>query len=1146
MAVAFQPVAFEPPSVYEAPSLLINQILDDEVTLAGIHHDLFDQNRLSPAERDGLTQRLKSKFGDHSITNAVIDIATNPLVWLMFLSQPVARSSHLAGKSVYSGSRKFGAFVREHHSALASFDTLQEDLQGTGLGSILHEAVRIRQDVQLKDIEHFQSAVDKFKAANKITSLDVTKLKDLRQRRLVEDVHSAMEIRANRLGEDVVVRFPKAALKDDRFELAFEEVTQPALVDGYEQADRVLNETPGARELFDAVYHPETGFYRKAHKLLFEDEAGAIDPKKVSRFWRGRTQAAVGGELAPTWHDALSTDDWAVGMDILDQLHGPTVSEALRRGAIKEDQFLALVKNAHEASIAHGHYVPRNLPVFHNPQAVPLKDIYGTNRVRSGGYGVLRSTGPSWHPESLARYRRFGATDALEAEIAAGEATLAGDSFAVLHKIDHWESLRKYRHKYGTDYAMYVSPVRPEHLANLRNSMGLAPELEKKALAEPIGGLSNVDLVAIGHRFMKDRTTARSLRDVWLPAVTNSLVTAPGMLTPTVLKVQDNWRRMVESSWFQKLRGAGDWGASFVDAAERMGASEVTPQKARSLADWTAKWLYRSHLGLNMGAVMLNATQPWLHAHGYLGTQAVVHGYGQMFKEMGAYIQGRWKLGRNISEAAHAELIKKTFRHENFYGESLLGLSRDPFNAIDQQLFSGGEKGTWERIGDMMLAPFQYAEWSNRIVTAHAAEYAASARGFTDKVGVAEEVRRFVNQTQFGGGPENTPRMFLHPDSIGSNPLVRQFQQFPMRSFSQTFRGPGRLGEGKRLLRGTDQELPGPAALWDGLRLLGTSAIAYEVGKNLLGVDPLRGGIVAASNPFGERALGEEDPINLPPIAQIPWDMFRSYASGDAALMSMTIPRLVPGGLALSKAMGVLPEMPRSVLAGLPGSMQKRYADWGHATPDGMVPVFQGDGSLIEYRSPTALVLEGLGIDLQNHKRGSDIDGYLAKNREEIIEYRQRAMAKLLANDVAGAQAVQAEFQKRFGVPLTVSQTQIKAAIRQREVPRSERMLDGMPPEVRRQYQEIVATRARNQGLTKTAIIEAETSRRRSEIVKRPETVTLDAATLRTLKEMAIKAEQEKKIRAMAFAPFKSFQVKDPYTGLPVGTPPPQQKASSD
>jgi hypothetical protein len=338
------------------------------------------------------------------------------------------------------------------------------------------------------------------------------------------------------------------------------------------------------------------------------------------------------------------------------------------------------------------------------------------------------------------------------------------------------------------------------------------------------------------------------------------------------------------------------------------------------------------------------------------------------------------------------------------------------------------------------------------------------------------DIDEMVSGTQFGGNTLNTPMAFQGTGPfgrLGNNPLFRQFLSFPLRSVTSIAHDSPRLAD-RGAMKGVAQDV---------IRGMGISAIFYEAGKNTFGAD-LSPGLFGASLTQavgGDRFFKDgNEYIPIPPIVDIPMNLVRGALDpGQRDLLQNNIPRLIPGGLALSRMLNLVPKLPEDPLFGLPGALQKTYIDPSRKTADGNVAVFKGDGTLIDYQPYGLIIAKQLGLDFGKFRDSSEFDGFLLKNREQIVDYRRQAIAALLSNEIPKMQSIKAEFRKRFGMELTISKQQLDDAQRNRLISRSERILDRMPPELKGQYQQMAATQAERFGVESEAITGADTARQR-------------------------------------------------------------------
>ncbi|MFN7301308.1 MAG: hypothetical protein ACK5U7_07555 [Bacteroidota bacterium] len=493
----------------------------------------------------------------------------------------------------------------------------------------------------------------------------------------------------------------------------------------------------------------------------------------------------------------------------------------------------------------------------------------------------------------------------------------------------------------------------------------------------------------------------------------------------------------------------GDTGKGFIGRMREIADPEsyMTP---RSLSQGVANYLYGTHLGLNLASVVLNLTQPIIGAalHGRLDDAVVA--YGKAFGEMADYTKRRISLGLTATMEQKEEAMRAAFKHmgKGTGGVNVLGLSADPHQMIDGVLRANRRETFTDKLQDSLLGLFSASEAMNRSVSAHLFERVNVRAGRQLDASFWEETREFVSMYQFGSGPENTLRIFQE-NSFAANPLVKMFLTFPLRTtMNAVYETPLiAAGESGTYLKGLAQTT---------LRGLGLSALTYEVTKGLVGVDISRGlyGEAAPGLLYGPRFTDpNEQIIPLPPVVAIPRDIILGLATEDRRLLSSAIFRLAPAGVALHRMVGLSPEAPEvEGLAGLPGSMQATYVGWNAPLPSGEVPVFKADGKLIEYRTPAEVIARGLGLDLGQWQEQGQLDQYLVKQREEIVKVRNQYINALVGNDPGRADRIRKDFERRFKVPLSVTQADLERALQSQVVGRTERVLDRINPAVRDRY----------------------------------------------------------------------------------------------
>lgn len=526
----------------------------------------------------------------------------------------------------------------------------------------------------------------------------------------------------------------------------------------------------------------------------------------------------------------------------------------------------------------------------------------------------------------------------------------------------------------------------------------------------------------------------------------------------------------------------GKWGADLIEDMRKF----ADFNNRTGLVDWSGKaagYLYTAHLGLNMGSVVLNLTQPLLLAATAGTLPEVMGAYTDAIQDVGRYVSKRASLGfRATTPAEKMALIKESFPFADFEGKNLMGIGPHVEDVLESGLRAQSPMG---KVSQGMMSLFEKSEWFNRSFSAHLMKRIYQGAGIDLRTGMragqrtaanfAQDTEAFILRTQYGQTPVNTPEAFQK--GIMRNPLARQFLTFPLRS-----------------LMGVVDEFPllGGQDYWTGLartvgRGMGMSALVYEVGKGMMGADLSRGLFAGAATSLvgGDRLLEKGGPIvPAPPLLSIPVDFMRAVAADDMALLGQSVARVVPGGVAINRALQIAPEMPEMGWAnGLPGRLQKTYVDYKNPLPTGEVPVYRGDGMLVAYRRPAEVVAKAFGVDLGTWEQQGGLDNYLVKQRDEVLKYRQEYLRAVASNEFERAAQVQADFTKRFkGLPLTVTQEQAEQFLNNRVVGRTERTLDRIPPEVRWHYQKMVEASGRSPDLPPGAIPSAPTSRGRERI----------------------------------------------------------------
>jgi len=256
----------------------------------------------------------------------------------------------------------------------------------------------------------------------------------------------------------------------------------------------------------------------------------------------------------------------------------------------------------------------------------------------------------------------------------------------------------------------------------------------------------------------------------------------------------------------------------------------------------------------------------------------------------------------------------------------------------------------------------------------------------------------------------------------------------------------------------------------------------------------------------------------------IPLDLMKVTMGDELELAKSSLPGLMPGGVALVRAMGMLPATEKTFLPEMAKNLQRTYVGWDTPTTDGYVPVFKTDGTLINYEKPLSVVMKGLGINLAQHPKIGDLDGWLVSQRDMIVKMESEYISAVVAGNIRKAKGIAAEFEKRFKLPMKISKRQWKSRMRNLQVSRTERILDRIPAEYKGLYQEAVQEFAPRMGIPSEEIVgAAPTSSKRSELFGRPETVTLSPEAMEEIRRSLAADQAVPPIEEQGFNPFKSW-----------------------
>lgn len=1182
---------YDPLHLYDVPDVLAAQIVDGETTWRGLKNLFLSPDRLSPNERDSLSDKLAGENASRA-AKTVTGILTNPFVWLMFITSPVGSKAIRGGRSLFNVQSEFSSFAKKGMGFLERLvNTPLEVLRGTegpelalnisaNMERLTTAAERMAFPARKRMIDEINAMLPE---ARKIDTLDYRAYAEgSPQRTILEQFKVALDAHSRNLSE------PNMRAVAEARENLFFRLRDPSTPDGWgnwQGLDQVQSPTgelltaqgkrdwveemsrrnelefekwrsaiwedptltkgqkasAARRENWDAdfslvqVRQDSPSIVRERtvveHAIMDPDAASALkgkfkgledfhrsnvevrkyvltqmlgdeavmaanpgtwvtDPAKLRRLANAMSRTAGTGERG-----AISLQGQEILASILGEDVAARVSGISRQAwdPLKKQERMGILQQLMDDEIGTNwnseQWMPRNLVEVVTPpgRPTPLRSaddfqeqiIKGTARSRvTGRVTPITEKELMIHPEDLALYRKHGVLNAegvaMEQMVnkRAAEKYLSGETY-LAYRTDYLNSMDSYLREVSTTAAMDTAPIPRGVVYAERETIGAVDqqalgrstrlfdrdEVVSRSLAsmteEERNGMSLGDQMErlLQKHVAPDRQSF--IRETFVPAALgkNPL---PKMVQYADQLRAKRWIGGFANSWLgRQMEGWGNHGQELITEMRRLADPSVTIQPG-FLSAKLAGYLYQTHLGLNLSSIVVNLTQPLMLA-GTIGNPGqVMRAYKAAFMEMAEYAKERAGMGAFISEERRAELIRKHFQFAGTAteGKNLLGIGPDFFDMIDEQAARSG--GKFGKIGQLMMKGFEKSEWLNRNASAHLLKevYKGAGRTIHDPHFQAD-LEQFVLQTQFGQGNLNTPSGFLKQPF--NNPLFRQFMTFPLRSVVGALDVFPKLGE---------------SGYWEGLknttlRGLGMSAFVYEVGKGMLGADLSRGLFASAVTDFvGGRDLTTpgRDYLPIPPIVQIPVDLVRGVAQDDMDLFSRAVARTVPAGVSAMRLLGVgFPIHPPGVLGGdLVGAVQRTYVGWDQEQ-DGLVPVYRADGALIDWAPRVEVMAKGLGIDLGAWSNKGGLDGYLMKNREEIVGYRGKLLQAIVEGKMGEAQGIQQEFGRRFKdqngkpLPLTLTKEQVTRFVDQRIQSRPERILDRIPLEARPAYQRLLA-----------------------------------------------------------------------------------------
>jgi hypothetical protein len=583
-------------------------------------------------------------------------------------------------------------------------------------------------------------------------------------------------------------------------------------------------------------------------------------------------------------------------------------------------------------------------------------------------------------------------------------------------------------------YSMRLNPVLAQYYHSVKNTFAWT-------------------IMGNGERMMGELNRAKALaaggdaRAAWRVHVLENTVipSALGKPTPRQVINANLWdQRMGQIvAWLDRPSVRELAGDKFVDWMKDAQLNSLGAFSLRGLTMTASSYFYMNTLGLNPSAAFKNGFQPVFSTGAMVGFKNMFRGQLEAAKGYGTYFRSRFE-----DDLSHANALSKAFPEfaaaglidDPVTGE-VLGRAMDAAYRI--QKTAPSSISLWQKIQRASMAMFTATETNNRLGAFYGGLLHAVDGGMERSSAEAVKfARQVVVRSQLVSGLSTTPMAFQSA-GVFSNPLLRQLAQFPVRTLEFT-------------TEGVQDALTGnPGRL---MRQIAGIYITKEVG-DVLGLnlgDALMGGISPMFTPINEKGnILAPLPI-VPPVIALGAGV-ASTLSGDWDTLHRQLPLLIPGGVGLSRAIGMIPG-PANIPQTTARWLGRKYADYAGANAlTGRIPVYTGQGSLTGYYSPWEITKYALGIHGGDIDQEAQIAQRLTKDAELMRETRRNYTDALFANDPRKAAGIETEYERRFGHKIAITPQQIGLMQERRNLTRVERELAALPREARPQYQAAIA-----------------------------------------------------------------------------------------
>lgn len=453
-----------------------------------------------------------------------------------------------------------------------------------------------------------------------------------------------------------------------------------------------------------------------------------------------------------------------------------------------------------------------------------------------------------------------------------------------------------------------------------------------------------------------------------------------------------------------------------------------------------AAYFFHSTLGFNPASAALNLSQS-VATMGLVGVTPVAEAMARVSSKFAPLLG-------TLDELKLRKILQKEFPD---FIES--GLDPNPF--IREMLRTGREfrlssgaptkaRKALESFKEVSLFAFQRSELFNRLTAFEAGLIKAAKDGVRSPIARRDFALKVTQATQFAGDP-----LLSFPEILlGLPKVLTQFTSFPLRAAELVGSTAQAIGSGAQAVGGRIPFISGRNFGTLG-RLSLAAGLLSEGSRQFIGTDLSRFSFSDALPTPREFGAFAPFPI-IPPAVGLAGALASDFVGdGGFAETRRALPLLVPGGTALAR----LSE------TGLPGTrpvarfLGRNFADYQAPGPDGRVQIFNKKGNTVARLTPFQIWMRALGLPVGDLQAANELQGQLARNKEVTQQFRRDFTGAILDNDYAKGRRLQETFEKQFGVPLQVRQTDINRARQRRQSSMLQRQIKSLPPEIRAQFQ---------------------------------------------------------------------------------------------